>query len=178
MFQIFIFNKKNKIKYPKTVFRNDKNFGFIFLEILIAIALISIVFIVLLSMGFSSVSTSSSIRKEVQVDFLVKEEFEALRSFRDGTTWATNGLGTVNFTESNPYRLFLDSGVTPPKWTLQTGTETVGIFTRYVFFDRVSRNPGTGNIESVYNGYNNDSDTIKVTVAVTWLNKTSRVVHI
>lgn len=162
MFQILIGNKK----------------GFIFLEILIAIAFISIVFIVLLSIGFSSLSISSSIRKETQADSLMKEEIEALRSFRDGTIWATNGLGAVNFTDSNdsnPYFLFLDSGDSNVKWNLHSGKEITGIFTRYVVFDKVSRDSATHYIQNIYNPSNNDPDTVKVKITVLWLDKISQV---
>jgi len=154
----------------------DKNSGFMFLEILVAIAIISLVFVVLLGIGFSAQNTSTSLRKETQADSLAREAFEAVRSFRDGTTWSANGLGIVNYAESNPYYLFLDNSSTPAKWSLRTGTETVGIFTRYIVFDKVSRDPTTHYIESVYNSSHNDPDTVKATVTVLWSDKTARVV--
>ena len=106
---------------------------------------------------------------------MAKEEFEALRSFRDGTNWATNGLGTVNFTDANPYYLFLDSSDTP-KWVLRAGIETTGIFARYIVFDKVSRDPSTYYIQNVYNSSNDDPKTVKVKVTISWLDKISRVV--
>ncbi len=152
-----------------------KKTGFIFLEILIAIAIISIVFTVLLGIGFSAINILSSIKKQTQADFLAKEELEALRSYRDGTTWASNGLGIVDSGDINPYYLVLDNGATP-KWTLQLGQETVGIFTRYVVFDWVSRNPPvTGYIEDTYHDANRDDQTVKVKVTVSWLGKVSQV---
>lgn len=153
----------------------NHNKGFIFLEILIAIALISIVFITLLGIGFLSLNISSSIKIANQADSLAKEEFEALRAFRDGTTWAS-GLGTVSFGSSNPYYLVIDNSVNPPKWNIQSGTETVGIFTRSIVFDKVSRDPATQDIESVYSSANDDPDTIKATITISWLNKNSNVV--
>lgn len=144
------------------------NLGFIFIEILIATALISIVFITLLGIGLLSINVSNAVQKEIQADSLVKEEFEAIRNFRDGTTWATNGLGTVNVGIANPYYLVVSSG----KWALASGTEIVGIFTRKVVFDNVSREVATQNIEAVYNAGRNDVDTKKATVTITWADKT------
>ena len=141
----------------------QNNYGFLFIEIMIAVALISIVFITLLGVGALTLNVSSSIQKQTQADSLIKEEFEALRNFRDGTIWATNGLGAVNTGSSNPYHLVNSSN----KWALETGAETTGIFSRQIIFDKVSRTVG-GDIDEVYNSLNNDVDTIKATVSVWW----------
>lgn len=146
--------------------------GFVFVEILISIALISIVFMTLLSMGVSALSISSSMQKQTQADSLVKEGFESVRNFRDGTIWATNGLGVVSTGSANPYHLVDDSN----NWTLASGEETVNGFARRIVFDRVSRNPSTQDIESAYNPANDDPDTRMVTVTVSWAGKTLQVV--
>ena len=151
-----------------------KKTGFVFLEILIAITIITVVFTVLLGIAFSAINISSSIKKQTQADFLAKEELEALRSYRDGTTWATNGLGTVGSGDISPYYLVLDSSDTP-KWTLHTEQETIGIFTRYIVFDWVSRDPVTNYIQNDYIESNRDLDTVKVKVTVSWLGKISQV---
>lgn len=148
------------------------NLGFMFLEIVIAIALISIVFITLLGVGVLVLNVSGSIQKQTQADFLVKEEFEALRNFRDGTQWATNGLGIVNTGIDNPYHLINDSGT----WTLVSGVEVVGIFTKKIIFDNVSRVSPAGDIEAVYNISRDDADTKKVTVIISWQDKTMQIV--
>ncbi len=148
------------------------NKGFIFLEILIATALISVAFVTLLSLGFLSLNISPSIKKATQADSLAKEEVEATRSFRDGTTWSTNGLGTVLTGSSSPYFLVLNNN----QWALQQGTETVGIFTRKVVFDKVSRDPVTNNIESTYNASHDDPDTRQITVTISWEDKIYQVV--
>ena len=150
----------------------QNSFGFLMIEIIIAIALISIVFITLLGIGVLTLNVSGSIQKETQADFLTKEEFEALRNFRDGTVWATDGLGAVNTGAANPYYLTNNLG----HWALVSGTETSGIFTRKIIFDKVSRDSVTHDIENAYNPTNDDSDTRKVTVIVMWLDKMSQVV--
>src|SRR5260221_9584326 len=73
----------------------NKN-GFIFLEIIIAIALVSIVFVTLLGVGFSLLNISASLKQASQADALAKEEMEAVRVFRDATasTWSTTGVGS------------------------------------------------------------------------------------
>ncbi|MBI1866175.1 MAG: hypothetical protein HYS02_00205 [Candidatus Staskawiczbacteria bacterium] len=146
------------------------------MDILISIAIISIVFITIVSIGTMSLNISSLITNTNQADSLIKEEIESLRSFRDGTDWFVNGLGTVNKGINNPYHIFLDTSSNPNKWNLAQGTETTGIFTRQIVFDNVSRDPATNNIEDNYNQSHNDPDTIKVTVTVAWPNKTSKVI--
>jgi len=173
-----------------------KNSGFIFLEILISVALVSIVFITLMGVGFLSLNISSSIKKTTQINFLIAEELEAVRSFRDATLWATNGLGTVNTGAINPYHFVLDTVPNPPKWILVSGTETIGDFTRSVVFDKVYRD-SSDNIVAFGKGgelYNSfiafalvcgdeggpgciyDPDTKKVTVRVVFNGRTYRVI--
>ena len=150
--------------------------GIIFLEILIAIALVSIVFVMLMGIGFSTLTLTTTLQKTAEADSLIREELEAARSFREGTIWATNGLATLNTGSANPYRAILDTSVNPPKWTFVAGAETVGEYTRSIVFDRVSRNPSTFNIETIYNANNDDVNTRKITVTVTRGNKTYQVV--
>lgn len=150
--------------------------GFIFLEVLIATALIGIVFITLLGIGIFALNISFSLQKSAEIDALMKESLEATRSFRDGTTWSTNGLGTILIGSGNTYYFVLDNTPNPPKWSLTSGTETIGVFTRKIFFDKVSRNPSTKDIESTYNSVNDDPNTRKVTVSITFDSKTSQVI--
>jgi len=151
--------------------------GFIFLEILIAITLVGVVFITLLGMGFSTVTLSASLQKTTRADALSREEFEAIRTFRNATTWGTNGLGSVAVGSSNPYYALLDTSTSPAQWTLHMGSETVDIFTRSVVFDKVSRDPTTQAIEATYTVAHNDADTIKATVTISWPSKSVSVVE-
>ena len=146
------------------------------LEAFIAIVIIGIAFGVILDIGTLAVKNSTSIQKSAQANFLLKEAMESARSFKDGTNWPINGLGTVNTGSDNPYYFTLDTGVTPNKWNLIQGTEIVGIFTRKIIFDKVSRDPSTQNIENTYNSFNNDANTRKVTVTVIWPEKTVNLI--
>lgn len=139
--------------------------GSLLLEAFIAVMIIGIAFGALLDVGTLAVKTSTSIEKSSQANFLLKEEMEAARSFRDGTTWATNGLGASStITPGNNYHMVLNSNA----WTVVAGVETIGIFTRKVVFDKVSRDPSTQNIESVYNASHDDPNTKKATVTVSF----------
>ena len=146
--------------------------GSILLEAFMAIMVISIAFGVLLDIGTLSVKTSTSIQKNSQANFLLKEEMEIIRTYRDGTTWSTNGLGTVGTGGNNFYYFALNNNM----WNLTSGTETTGIFKRYVVFDKVSRDPTTQNIEAVYNSSHDDPDTRKATVTVSWPETTLHLV--
>jgi len=154
----------------KSIFKNES--GSILLEAFIAIMVIGISFAFLLDLGALSVKVSTSIQKSTQANFLLREGMEITRSFRDGTTWATNGLGSVSIGSANPYYFLLDTSVNPNKWSLTSGTETVGIFTRKVIFEKVSRDPATSNIQGTYNPSYDDQNTRKVTVTVSWPEKT------
>ncbi len=155
-------------------FKDNK--GSILLEAFIAIIIIGIAFGVLLDISRLSVTISSSIQKTDQANFLLKEAMEAARSFRDGTTWSTNGLGTVNTGNANPYYFLLNTNVTPNRWDLTAGTETSGNFTRKIIFDKVSRDPTTNNIENTYNALHDDPNTKKVTVTVSWPGKSMNLI--
>jgi len=145
------------------------------LEILVSIAIIGVSFATLLSIGTQAINFSYYARNMTDIDFLVREEMEALRTFRDNTDWDVSGLGTVS-TGGAPYHLYLDTGASPAQWTLVGGTETVGNFLRNVVFEKVSRDPGTNDVESTYNILNEDLNTRKATVNIIWEGKVYQVI--
>lgn len=144
-----------------------KESGFIFLEIVIATALIGVVFTTLLSLGALVINLSSNLNNVTRANAFLKEELEAIRSFRNGNTWA-NVTG-VNFGWGNYYYFSLSGGA----WIRNSGSESIGIFTRRVFFDRVYRDAG-GIIAS---SGTLDDQVIKATVTVSWSGKTLQAVH-
>lgn len=148
-----------------------RQYGFIFLEIIIAIALISIVFISLLGIGFSSLNVSTSLGQESQADFLAKEEIEAVRAFRDSTAGSFDTTGIGSYETNADYHLVLSGS--PSSWSIAQGSETIGIFTRKVVFDNVMRDAGGNIVES--NG-TDDPDTRKVTVMVDFGSKTYQLI--
>lgn len=140
--------------------------GFIFLEIVIATALVGIVLTTLLGMGLLVLNLSYALSQSTRANSLVRGEFEAIRSFRDGDTWSD--FTNVNFGGNNNYYFAL-SGT---NWIRNTGTETIGSFTRKVVFDQVYRD-GSGNIAA---SGTLDAQTVKATVTVSWSSKTMQVV--
>lgn len=142
------------------------------LEAILAIIVLSIAFGAILNIAFISLQTSQYIEKAARANFFIKEEMEALRNFRDGTTWATNGLGTMQTGAGNPYHMVLNFSTNPPSWTMAQGAETAGIFSKKIILDLVSRNPADQSIESTYNSLHNDANTRKATVQIVWEGRT------
>ena len=152
------------------MFKNKK--GFSVVEILIVVVIITVGLVALLNAVTSSLKNSRLMKENDQAKELAQEVLEAVRSFRDGTTWNTNGLGTLTLNISYHPQKTSDN---PPKWNLVSGEETIGIFTREVVFSKISRDPTSKNIESTYNPSNNDSNTRKVTATVSWQGKTVEI---
>jgi len=147
------------------------NKGISIVEILVIIAIIGIAFASLLGLATFSLRASTSIKETTRANSLAQEAIEAVRNFRDGTNWDTDGLRTL--TTGIIYHPEKSTD-TPPKWQLIQGEETVGGFTRKVVFENVSRD--TTNYNIVENGGENDPDTKKVTVTVSWGNKKVEII--
>ncbi|MBZ9578287.1 prepilin-type N-terminal cleavage/methylation domain-containing protein [Patescibacteria group bacterium] len=148
----------------------DNKKGISVIEILIVIAIIGIALTSLLGVAAFSLKVSVSIKETTQANALAQEIIEAVRNFRDGTTWDSDGLGTLTTSLAYYPQKTAD---TPPKWTLIQGEETINGFTRKVIFADVMRDAsdnivGTGGI--------NDPNTKKVTVTVSWKDKKVEIV--
>ena len=105
---------------------------------------------------------------------MIHETMEAVRNFRDNTTWDTDGLGTL--TAGTDYYPEIVTVGTTTKWTMTAGTESIGDFTRKVVFDDVSRDTISYDIESTYNVLNDDPDTKKVTATLSWGNRSVEII--
>ena len=146
-------------------FSGNNKKGVSIIEILVVIAIISIALVSLLGLAAFSLKTSTSIKETNQANFLAQEAIEAVRSFRDGTTWDADGLG--NLTTGIAYHPDKSSD-TPPKWQLIQGDETVNGFTRKVNFENVQRD---GNDNIIDSGGTDDPNTKKVTITISWKDK-------
>jgi len=140
-----------------------RNKGFSVIEILISVSLIVIAFITFLSIISLSLKSTRFAENVNKADFLARELIEAARSFRQGTGWDSNGLGVLD-TDTDYY--FSLTGSNPPDWVINPGQENIGIFTRSIVFEKVSRDPITKEIQQTYNVSNDDPDTRKVIVRV------------
>lgn len=138
--------------------------GFSIIEILAVIAIITIGLSSLLGLAVSSLKASAVLEETNQANDLAQEDMEAIRNFRDGTSWDSNGLGTL--TSGIDY--YCKAEGSPEKWQFVQGTETIGIFTRRIVFRNVSRD-ANGNIVS--SGGVVDPDTKEASVFVDWQGK-------
>lgn len=148
------------------------------IEILIVVAFISIGLTGLLGVISYSLRVSTLVKENTQANFIAQETLEAVRNFRDGTDWDTNGLRDYILpaaTTSGPYYPELDTAFDPPKWKLASGTETIDGFTRKIVFEKVSRD-GNDNIEQTYNLIRDDPNTRKVIITISWVDKGIKLV--
>ncbi len=165
-----------RIYFGNNILNRSKEAGAVLIDAVISIAVISLAFAVLLNIGTWSIKISTSLRETAEANSQLKENIEAVRNFRDGTDWATNGLGLLSTGAGNPYHLFLNTSSNPAEWNLVSGTETSGIFTNQIIFDRVSRDSSTYNIEAVYNSSRDDPDTRKVTAIINWRDRALQLI--
>lgn len=144
--------------------------GISIIEILITIAIISIALTSLLGVATFTLKISTLLKETNQANNLAQETIEAVRNFRDGTTWNTNGLGVL--TTGVSYHL-QKSADTPAKWQLIQGEEIINNFTRKVIFSTVMRDTNDNIIEA---GGTVDPNTKKVTATVSWKEKKVEIV--
>lgn len=139
--------------------------GISIIEILVVIGIIGIAFATILGLASLSLRISTLVKETFLTDNLAKEAVEAVRNFRDGTDWNSNGLGIL--TTGVDYYPKKTTDI-PPKWTLVLGQETIDNFKRKVIFNEVQRDASDNIVES---GGSNDPNTRKVTVTVSWEDK-------
>jgi len=140
------------------------------IEILIVIAIIFIALTSLLGVATFSLRISTLMKETTQANNLAQETMEAVRNFRDGTSWNIDGLGTLT---PNVAYYPKKSADTPPKWTLIQGEEETSGFIRKVVFNDVMRDANDNIVES---GGTNDPNTKKATVTVSWRDKKVEIV--
>jgi hypothetical protein len=144
--------------------------GISIVEILIVIAIVIIALGGLFALITFSLRTSTTIEENAQANNLAQEAIEAVRNFRDGTNWDTNGLGTLSFGVSYyPQK----SGDSPPKWQLVLGEETIDGFTRKIVFYEVYRDANDDIVEA---GGTADPNTIKIITTISWKTEEVEVV--
>ena len=156
------------------LFGSKSNKGILIIEVLISITIITIALVSLLSLAVLSLKVSSLTEKTLQANNLGQEAVEAVRSFRDRTDWDDDGLGDKPSGSGNPYWPELDTSSNPSKWILSSGSEAINGFTRKIILEEVSRS--SGNIEDPYFGPNDDPNTRKVIVTVSWEDKEVEII--
>jgi len=157
------------------IFKNKK--GVSVIEILVVVVIISVGLVALLNAVTSSLKFSRLMKENDQAKELAQEALEAVRSFRDGTDWETDGLGTLNlYNPLDPTSFYHPEIIDdPPKWALSTneGTVTLGvvIFKRKVVFENVYRDFD----DNIASSGTEDLNTKKITATVSWDNGNKKV---
>lgn len=139
--------------------------GGLTVEVLVVIAIISFALASLLDLSSFSLDASRLAGQNTQAEALAQEEMEALRNFRDGTNWNTDGLGVL--TPLVSYHLEKTTA-SPQKWQMVLGEETINNFTRKIIFASVQRD---ANSNIVASGGATDPETKKASVSVSWTEK-------
>ena len=152
---------KKKLKIEK---------GISLIELLVVIFIIVITLTSLLGIAAFSLRISTLMRETAQSNNLAQETMEAVRNFRDGKTWDTDGLGTL--TAGVAYYPKKTTDI-PPKWQLIQGEETIDSFKRKVVFLNAQRDADDNIVES---GGTADPNTKKVTVTVFWKEKEVEII--
>lgn len=149
--------------------------GISIIEILIVIFIITVTLTALLGLVNFSLKTSTLIKETTKANAFAQEMMEVIRDFRNEVSWNNDdpgnqydGLGIMTTGIAYYPEKSIDI---PPKWMLIQGEETISSFTRKIVFEDVSRDFTTDDIEGVYNLINDDPDTKKATVTVSWKNK-------
>jgi len=139
------------------------------IEILIVVAVIIISVTYLLGVATFSLRISTLTKETTQANNLAKETLEAVRNFRDGTSWDNDGLGTLTTGVAYYPQKTTDN---PPKWQLIQDEETVDGFKRKVVFEKVLRDAN----DNISSSGTEDPKTRKATATVTWKDKKVEIV--
>lgn len=140
----------------KNFFKNNN--GFLIVEVLIAASIITVATLATMAVAQKSIYVSRQAFHASQATFLLEEGAEAVRVYRDNA-WSNISALTVG---TNYHPTF--SGDT---WILSTSLNTVGIFTRQVTIENVSRDNSTKDIANGA-GTSLDVGTKLVTITVFW----------
>lgn len=133
-----------------------KNLGFMMVEVLVAVSIMTISVIASMAVAEKALSVSRISLDTAQATFLLEEGAESIRIMRDN---AWSNISNLN-TNTTYYPTFSGSS-----WSMSTTPNTVGIFTRTVTISNVNRDATTADIST--NG-TNDTGTKLVNVVVFW----------
>ncbi|HBT81815.1 hypothetical protein A3B26_01630 [Candidatus Giovannonibacteria bacterium RIFCSPLOWO2_01_FULL_48_47] len=137
--------------------------GFGLLEIVLAVSLVAGSLLALVAVFLLAQSTVEFSNQKLQVAFLLEEGLEVLRHLRD-SGWNQN---IALLSPNTDYYLSFDPALF--QWSVVglAPAPISGLFTRSFRIENVSRD-GTANIETIYNPANDDPDTKKITMKVSW----------
>lgn len=148
---------------------SGNNKGFSIIELLVGFSILTMSLGALLGFLAFTLTTSSFLKQQTEATAFAQELLEAVRSFRDGTSWNVDdpqnqydGLGKAQ--TGAAYHIAISQDI-PPRWQIILGEETLSIFSRSVTFENVQRDV---NSNIVVTGGVNDPNTKKATATVSW----------
>src|SRR3989344_2545449 len=134
-----------------------KNLGFLMVEVLVVVAIITGAVLVAMGVAQKSIYVYRQALHTQQAAFLLEEGAEGVRIIRD------NGWDNISsLTFVSDYYLVFDGGT----WILSTTSNTAGIFTRKVNVSAVNRDNVTGDISGEGT---EDAGSRLITITVSWL---------
>jgi len=139
------------------------NKGFTIVEILVVMFVIVSTFAAILGFFSLDIRVSERNRMRLQALSLAEEAIEAVRSFGNVNSWQ-NGIGGLAIgAEYHPI-------VIGSIWNIVSESENINNFNRKIIISPVSRD-NEDNIENTYNPANNDPNTRKISVIVSWADR-------
>ena len=129
---------KNFFKKQPPLFSVKKNRGFMMVEILVAVSIITVSILVVMWVAQKSVAVSRQALHASQASFLLEEGAEVVRILRDNGWVNIDSLDT-----SSTYYPVFASGT----WGLSEDSSQTGIFSRTITIDDVNRDAVSGDID-------------------------------
>ena len=143
--------------------KNNNNIesGFTIIEILVAITAIVVAFTAILGFFAFEARVAERSRMRLEAISLSEEAMEAVRNFRDNTTWSSTGIGNLS-TGVDFHPASSSTG-----WNIISGSENINGFTRKIIFNRVYRDAN----DNISDSGKEDNNTRKVTVTISWADR-------
>ncbi len=138
-----------------------KQGGFTIVEIIVVVGVIIAAFTAILGFFVFEAKIAERGRTRLEAISFIEESIEAVRNFRDNTSWASTGIGTLGI-GSDYHPASSSTG-----WDIISGNETINGFTRNIVFDRVYRDVN----DNISGSGVEDSNTRKVTVTISWTDR-------
>ncbi|MDD2753237.1 MAG: type II secretion system protein [Candidatus Portnoybacteria bacterium] len=145
-------------KFTEIKIKPRPELGIGLIEILVVVSIIGLSLVSLTGLGNFALKIQTRLKQNAVAANLASEALEAARSIRDGG-WSD----LANMTVDAPFHPAKNPSLY--QWTMASGEETIGGFTRRLTISNVFRDSGFNIVES---GGTQDAGTKKITAAVSW----------
>ena len=148
--------------------------GFSAAELIIAIFIFAVVSAGFYQIAVLSLNISKENKNEIKAAYLAEEGIEAVRNIRDQVAWidaddGKTGIGELDLDIDDTYYPVISAN----NWELITTDPGLidNRFSRKIVFEKLSRDPDTGDIEDLYSSVNDNENSRRITVIVSWQEK-------